>query len=158
MSIFIKPGLWRQGRKIIKGELDLTKLLTTSTSVETLKVKRTLTAAELSTSFSIPIDVIPAPGPGKLIVLMGCVGKLNFGSIAYDIPGFAGSLGFQTGTSLMQIPGSVINNTSNVIEQKLPTGGGFSLENTSLKFIAQADPTQGDSTLDLYITYEIITL
>lgn len=138
-------------------------------------IKVTLTAAQLATGYTVPIQVIAAPGAGKIIDPISCFAHLRFNSVAYDVPYLylnqvantallgCGWNGIGAGASFLQsaadaftkfagVPDDTAYNYTNLY--------GSITENTAL--YAQIgnglDPTTGDSEIDLYITYRIVTL
>lgn len=136
-------------------------------------VKVTLTAAQLATGYTVPIQVIAAPGAGKIIDPISCFAHLRFNSVAYDVSylylnhvansailgcGFNGS-----SASFVQSSADAFTKFAGVPDDlsfNYTISYGDMTENTALyaQIGAGADPTVGDSEIDLYITYRIVTL
>ncbi len=139
----------------------------------------TVTTVKLSLSQSdilalgTKVEVVPAPGPGKAIQILNIVGTVNFGTTAYDtntqMVGFEGtdpsngifsSINHLNATSSKTIlfnangfggPSSykaVVENSPFYIQAGSSGPGGFTGGN----------PANGDSTIDLYVTYTTINL
>lgn len=125
-----------------------------STSVVTKKV--TLTSEQLlSLNTEDTVELIEAPGAGKVIVPVSIIGFLDFNTTSYDFSnGVVVSLGT---TSYITIPASTINSSAD----KYFNGTGFA-QNLSansalnLYYLSPATVTQGDSPLTLSITYRIV--
>lgn len=120
-----------------------------------------LTAAQVKTLYSIPIEVIPAPGVGYAIEVITASSRLNYGSVAFNSAGTALILQTDTAAYPQTASDTILNNTSNVFSKHLhKTSDTVQLvENKALMIsIATADSTLGDSTIDTYISYRIITL
>ena len=138
-------------------------------------VKVTLTAAQLATGYTVPIQVIAAPGAGKIIDPISAFAHLRFNSVAYDVSflylnqvvntailgcgynGIGAGAPFLTSaadayTKFSGIPDDLSYSYANLYGSMLP--------NTALyaQIGAGSDPTTGDSEIDLYITYRIVTL
>ncbi len=123
--------------------------------IQTVKVS--LTASEIKNLGTTPIDAIPAQGAGKVTIVTQMMVKATWGSVAFDNNNL-----------------SLIQNTGNVWIFNSP----FPLDFTSdkyLVFVMSAITTSlttnvktqitgidsvatGDSTIDVYITYAVITL
>ena len=48
-----------------------------------LQLTRTVTAAEILALHTTPFTLIPAPGAGRTLILLGAVARLKFGGTAY---------------------------------------------------------------------------
>jgi len=130
-----------------------------------ITVKVVLTQTELSTFGTVPIEVVPAPGAGKGIQPISAYAEYEYGGTAYanfGIPGLthnpsSGSLPLKTTVTLL-------DQTVNYVRFFMPTdegyNAGFTIDNQPLYFTDDdgSDPTAGDGTLTLYVTYKIIKL
>lgn len=132
-----------------------------------ISLKRTLTAAELATGNSMPIEVIPAPGAGKVIEIISGFAKLRFNSVPYDAANITLSMlgmnysilsaQFDSQGNYFPIAANDTISKFRIFEYPQPDYGY--IENTA--FFAgfwAGDPTTGDSEIDIYITYRIVTL
>ncbi len=134
--------------------------LTNKTYVDSVtilkKIKVTLSASEIKTLQSTNIELLPAPGVGKMIVLHSFLTKLNWGSVAFD----ENSTWIEwTGGSTLATGNVLLGSTADIIERfSVDTISNWEI-NTGLSFAADADSgATGDSTLDIYLTYEELTL
>ena len=128
--------------------------------MQSLKV--TMTSAQILNSFTSPVILVAAPGAGYAIQLISASYRINFNTTAYITAG--NSIIKTTGATTQQV---VISNTNFVSAVASRFMGGASsipgntsiIENADLTFTQSvSDPTTGDSTIDLYLTYIIITL
>jgi hypothetical protein len=127
-------------------------------SIVNLKVS--ILAADILTIGVTPVELIPAPGAGNFINLIGFQVKYNFVTLAYvsndlwliiDTASESISDGFQVLTALADKfidPGLFSGTVNQLVENKaltITTSDGI-------------DPTTGDGTLEIYLTYQIKTL
>lgn len=127
-----------------------------------ITVKVSLSSADILTLSTVPITLIVAPGAGKYINVLSAAFRMNFGSIAYA-----------TNTTLRLEIGSMnpIVTTNTIIAastndwivssptQSLEVSGTPDWVNTLLRAkILTGNPTAGNGTLDIYITFNVITL
>lgn len=122
-------------------------------------LKKTLSSAEILALHSTPIEIVPAPGSGKFIDILSCDVKLNYGTTTYVSSGGAPAL---RNPSSSNVPVSFYNNVLTLTSSQI-TRSNFSscklYENEAIEcFVATSNPTTGNGTLDIYITYEIKTL
>lgn len=138
------------------------RLVETSIS-ETSSVKITLTDAQMKTIRNVPIDIIPSPGGGKFIEVLAVTYFLDYGTTAFDYGGANRFyIEFETAENpLYELRDNVLNNTSDTYNSLVKTGlagnnvhPGEPLRVRNLN----DDPTVGDSTVNLYIQYRIVTL
>lgn len=125
-------------------------------------VKVTISSAELSALFTTPKDLIAAPGAGLAVVPITYYYKVTYGTTDYD---FADPLGFcyQSNAATDYITDFQYINASNscsggMISLNATTTTELIIENEKLQLKAQANPTQGDSTLTLWIIYTTIEI
>jgi len=119
--------------------------------INTLKVS--LTAAQIKTSFSAPIDIIAAPPVGYAIQILNVAERFNFNSVAFD------------NTTLLKL----IIDTATISQVESDTVASISLSffkiltlniatDTNMQIKGDFDSTVGDCTMDFYIQYRIIEL
>lgn len=125
--------------------------------------KISLTASQFKNINTTPIDLIDAPGAGKIIGNVSGLFKLNFGTIPFN---------FSNGLLLLKNEGAMVgkcyiahenaNATVSGVFDLLPPqigGPGISaIPNTKLQLTQNSNASTGDSTVDIYLTYEIVTL
>ena len=127
-----------------------------------LNTKISLSAAQIKTISTIPISVIPAPGAGKVIEIISAFLKFNYGTVTFDA-GTNRSLSLDTSTSSAiqyETANNILNRTSSTIKtfDKGLSKPNVLVENQPIYVDGGSDSTVGDSTIDLYINYRIITL
>ena len=127
-----------------------------------LQTKVSLSAAQIKTISTIPISVIPAPGAGKVIEIISAFLKFNYGTVTFDA-GASRSLAIYTSTSSAiqyETANDILNRTSSTIQtfDKGSSKPDALVENQPIYVDGGSNSTVGDSTIDLYINYRIITL
>ncbi len=127
-------------------------------------VKVTVSSAELLALATTPKDLIAAQGAGLSIVINTFSVKYTYGTAAYD---FAGALycGFSTNialaNTLANVSNSVLattNNVSGTISGSTLGGTDRLVSNDKLQISTDTNPTVGDGTLTLWISYTTIVL
>jgi len=124
-------------------------------SVYTVKVS--VSSAEILALNATPKSLISAPGAGKMVVPLAVSFRLNFVSVAYTTNL---NLRLRMNGTLTQNAGILGLGATAYSLQPL-AGGVFSTDitNTALTLdIATGEALAGDSTLDVYITYCIVSL
>lgn len=145
-------GATEVGKNTIQDVADLVL----NSSVVTVKV--TLSSAEILALAVVPKTLIVAQGAGKLIRVLAVTMRLNYGTATYT--GGALRVYYTSGGSFI-VTNSTYTNTSTVIyNPALSSTQVFtvSAENDSLIMDAASAVTVGDGSLDVYISYIVITL
>ena len=127
------------------------------------RVKVTLSSAQILDLSDTPVTLIPAPGAGKAIEVIGFMARMNFNSTAYDtnttlhiLADTAQEPQFQSDDFLVATA-TVIQHFQQVVT--LGTSDSTIIENKAITaFVPGADPLNGDSTADIYLSYLIKTL
>lgn len=121
-----------------------------------------ISAAELATLFTTPVTLIPAAGSGLAINIISYTRKTSFGTVAYD---FASPLGIcassnTVANSMLDIDEMQVNAVATCSGSKSDLNESNTVElikaNEAIQLKATANPTQGDGTLTLWITYNVI--
>lgn len=139
--------------------------ITNLQSIQTFTTKVSLTALQIQNIGTTNIIAIPTPGAGKFIQVLSAVYFYNFVTTAYNA-GFSLALSYAVNNNpLMYDPNHIMTATVNASNYFQPlvvgsTGPLFDvpLVNTPLYislFGGAVGP--GDGTVDIYITYQIIT-
>lgn len=127
------------------------------------------TAAEILTLGLSNLEVVPSPGPGKAIDLIGVVARINFGTIAFNFtqPYLSISATSQAGNgAIMEVAQSPIGAGPNFLASTETTIGRFIFDSfynclvadDGLSLWASGNDGTGDSTMDVYVAYRIVTL
>lgn len=123
-----------------------------------LKVSYTLSSAQILALNTTPIEVVSAQGAGTVIIVKNIVYRYNFITTAYSTQNGLRAI-YTGGSTDLQIISNILDQTSDIIK-----GSGLSSvaemdENTGISIrVPTADPTAGSGTVDVYVTYEILTL
>jgi hypothetical protein len=128
-----------------------------------ITIKVDISSAELLTMFSLGKELIPAPGVGYGISFLGVAYRKTYGSVVYDFP--TGLYIYMNGKTaatdnFVQIGGSDMNSASNRSGNLLRSMTGIDglVENASMRMQSgTSNPTTGDGTLTVWVTYSIIT-
>jgi hypothetical protein len=131
---------------------------TRSTSdVKTARV--VLSSSQILNGFTTPVQVIAAPGAGKFIQLMEVAQIYYFGTTAY-LTNTNGNLDYNGSTTMFQSMNfsGVANSVSMRLHNQIGPATSV-IENTAITwFVSGGNPTAGDGTIELDITYRIIDL
>jgi hypothetical protein len=126
--------------------------------------KTTLTVAELLSIDTSPITLLAAPGAGKLIQIITCEWRVRFATAAYT---GSTTLFFRyAGGNAVILTSSapLVSTTSRIGKINTSASSGATsiqgLENAGIVLSAggSGNPSTGDSEVDLYLSYKIITL
>jgi hypothetical protein len=138
-------------------------LKTTSNDIASLaikKVKVTLSSSEILALFTTPKVLIAAQGANTIINVISIAASLVYNSTPYatntDIQFSINSL-----SNLATYSGFLANTSSQIKVSTITSSEGSTsgATNRSLKLISlSGNPTAGNSTLDIYITYNVISL
>jgi len=122
-----------------------------------VEAKVTLTSEQLlSLNTEDTVELIQAPGTGKLIVPISIVGFLDFNTTSYN---FSNNIGITLGTTdytaidKTRINTSADNYFSTTVAPSLDLSVNSAL---NLYYLSPATVTQGDSPLTLSITYKVL--
>lgn len=127
-------------------------------TVKTVKVS--LTASEIKNIGTTPIEAIATPGVGKFIRIVGeATLSLNWGSIAFDNNDINLDIVGSTTTGYRFWSG-ILNDTNDVLIKSKESSSipNDIVENAAINITGTDSVATGDSIIDVYITYEIITL
>ena len=126
-----------------------------------LHKKVSLTAAQIKTGNSVPITLITAPGAGFAIEVISALYNFQYGTVAFDSGGSQFELKTDTAAQKQMLSAAVLNGTTSLFSKfdSSYVAATQIVDNKALTFkLSGADATVGDSTIDLYINYRIITL
>lgn len=120
----------------------------------TVAPKLHMTSAQILNLHTSPIMLIPSPGAGKVIKLMSCVIRYNFGTVNYSLTPI--SFRYQGGTAASS--NNVFTSGASIIKDIGFVTNIAMLANVPIIIDAGANPTGGDGTIDVYFSYQTITL
>lgn len=119
--------------------------------------KFNITSAELLAISTTPKTIFSAKGSGKVFKILSLVSHLNFGTTAYAATDSLNIKELATGTIIGAMKVTAITDTDNHWETGAGTIDAIELtENTDIILTSASNPTTGDGTLDIYITYQIL--
>ena len=124
-------------------------------------IKVSLSAAQIKTLQSVPIELVPAPGAGYALEPVSCAVFYNYVSAAFNA--VSGILEVYTDTGVSQhlrTESAIIGNTSDKFHRMHHQDGDLAdiIENKSLKIRCINDSTLGDGTVDIYLSYNVLIL
>ncbi len=138
-----------------------------SPSIDLLQKEITLTSTQmLSLNGGGSIEVLPAPGAGKLLALMNVMTQVDFNSVAYNFAagGISDKISFYIGVNEASGPSTLDFNaaadTFYITDPLSQIGGSAYTPNSSLTLQATAGITvsQGDSPIKFSILYRQIAV
>jgi hypothetical protein len=137
----------------------LSALIPAPGAASLLVVKVPLTAAQIMTLNSIPVLAIPAPGVGKAIEIISGSANLIFNTTAYTSSSLRLQPTSATGSqfSAVNLFLSAISTRFSRMLQVIVTDVSV-IENEPINITSDADSVVGDSPINIYISYRIITL
>tara|TARA_R110000803_G_scaffold167832_1_gene231073 strand:- start:227 stop:760 length:534 start_codon:yes stop_codon:yes gene_type:complete len=123
-----------------------------------LSVKVSLTANQIKNLGTTPIDAVVAPGVGKYIRVLNCDAWLTWGSVMFDDnPLTLKTEGAQDTQALDDYSLLARNYTHNAKLSTYETVDPY-VENAKLQIVGTDSVASGDSTVDVYISYQIMDL
>lgn len=144
-------GATEVGKNTIQDVADLV------TAGEVVTVKVSLTSAEILQLNSTPIELIAAQGTGTLIRLIAGTFQYNYGTTSYT----AGNVRiyYTSGGSYIMQNAILGNGSYGISYGSFTTSPVFvTPENEPLMLDSNFNPTDGDGTLDIFLTYSVIEL
>lgn len=122
-------------------------------------VKVSLTAAQIKTGNSVPIDAIAAPGAGYAIDIISAYQKYNYGTVAFTSTYAA----LKTETATSDYFYSEAGTFDGAVDSftRMTAGLGplnMLVENKKVRIVLDSDSAVGDGDAEFYILYRIITL
>lgn len=121
-------------------------------------IKVSVSSAEILSLNTTPKELIPAPGAGKYIDIISAQFSLTYGTTDYSYSPSPSDVTLTYGTN--QCSGRISLNASTTTFQVIPIASVYDIStNTAVNFYCSTgNPTSGDSTVDIYLTYRVVTL
>lgn len=117
-----------------------------------------LSSSEIQNLHSTPITLVENPGANKIINILSIVGSLDYNTVAYG-GGATVAIQYSTGEDIWTLDASLFKATADEVQN------GTRLSNVSLQPATLVNVinsgsafTTGNSTVRIYVTYEIIDL
>ena len=127
--------------------------------------KVSLSVPQISVLNANPITLVAAPGAGKYIEVLSVTGNLNFNTTAYATNTTLNVRDATTTNSLFTdgaFAGTLLPAVANTLAhlEKVTLGSAIAITPNGAVdiMVPGGNPTAGDGTLDIYVTYKIITL
>jgi hypothetical protein len=122
----------------------------------------TLTSAQILALNTTPITIVAAPGANKAIIVKNAWARINYNTTTYTTVDLllwvAGADNFQAANY-----GEIVASTVTRIQGFSVTPNNYSLtndkiivENAALQVRATANPTTGNSTIDILVEYQVL--
>ena len=124
------------------------------------QLKYTLTAAQIKTGSSVPVVILNHNTAGTAIEVISASWRFNWATVQFDASfGTDMRLVIDTaGNGQFTMPSIIDSTTTRFSRFNGVSGVGGMVAAKSLVWDCGDDSTVGDSTIDLYINYRIITL
>ena len=124
-------------------------------------IKVSLSAAQIKTLESVPIELVPAPGAGYALEPVSCAVFYNYVSAAFNA--VSGILEVYTDTGASQhlrTETSIIAGVADTFQKMYHQVGDVAtiIENKALKIRCINDSTLGDGSVDIYLSYNVLIL
>lgn len=122
-----------------------------------------VSSTQMLNSFTTPITIISAPGAGRIINVLSVSGSLTFGTVAYatNISAFFRYNGLSS--PINSASWNIAQTSNKFVRFAIGSNGTGEdpslIDNKSVTLSTQTgNPTAGDSTFKVYVTYQIVTL
>ena len=121
-------------------------------------IKVSVSSAEILSLNTTPKELIPAPGAGKYIDIISAQFSLTYGTTDYSYSISPNDVTLTYGTN--KCSDRISLNASTTTFQVIPIASVYDIStNTAVNFYCSTgNPTSGDSTVDIYLTYRVVTL
>lgn len=126
-------------------------------------IKKNIPTASVLTLNATPIEIVPAPGAGYFIEILNATFRIVFNTTPYATTN-AINLQFPGSDLALYAHSNLLNSSKSLMKPFIKTTSfavdiDIILENTKFEAIAPgANPTAGDSDIDIYITYRKTTI
>jgi hypothetical protein len=126
--------------------------------MRTLRVKRTLTTAQIIAMGSAAVTLVAAPGAGKAIIFLGAILKYNRGTTSFTGAG-ATTINLGSGGAVSgSLAATAITAASSTVSSISSAGSSTTAENQPLTIGATSAFAAGDGNAEVIIAYKIVNL
>jgi hypothetical protein len=122
-----------------------------------ITTKISLTSEQILNLHTTPLELLPAPGVNKIILIFNIVSNYIYNITAYTGNRFI-QIYYGSPSFTVFFDGSILFNTSSSITLNNLTNNYIEINSPININVATGNPANGDGTLDLYISYKIINL
>jgi hypothetical protein len=120
------------------------------------KASVTLSAGQIKAIGTTPIEIIPAQGAGTVINVLSVTYNFNWGSVAFDSNVI--DIGYNGGNTYTFNGFYNVSKTANSTETFQNTNSIVHSQNTAVEISGTDSVATGDSTIDVHLLYEIVTV
>lgn len=136
---------------------DLTTTGTLTASNLPLTATGTITSAQILSSNSSPVELIPAPGAGSFIAIVKTIVSIDYNSATYSLADE--SITRYSGGDQLEAFGNMVSSTSDAFIVLSSIYGEGNAINEAVQFFSTvSNPTTGDSDIKYKIWYTIETI
>lgn len=121
------------------------------------KATVTLSSADILALHTTPVQLVAAPGAGKVLVPMHAILSYTFGTVSYNETGSSPTWGFPSGSTYTNLGtiGASISNGQTSTQVVRPDSGFFCYPNEAIGMTVNAALTDGDYPVTITVHYSI---
>jgi hypothetical protein len=165
MAILLQPTFWKElfnfnnRKNWLNLDQHIVKVINQNPSANIITVTKTISNSECLTAFTDPIELVQAPGPGKVLSMINGVYSYNQETVQFD----ATTWYVANPTAIYVSDSPFFWNTPGASEiAYMPNSSLFSqspiFENEPIVFASNSDSTVGDGDYQITITYQILSV
>lgn len=121
------------------------------------KATVTLSSADILALHTTPVQLVAAPGAGKVLAPMHAILSYTFGTVSYNETGSSPTWGFPSGSTYTNLGtiGASISNGQTSTQVVRPDSGFFCYPNEAIGMTVNAALTDGDYPVTITVWYSI---